>query len=76
MTSDHTTNPQRVDAHNLATWDCLARLSLKPSSSLKGAVDGAWWPRSKDPAIELRALIEEFRNPPATRDGDQNRHRD
>jgi hypothetical protein len=60
MTSDHTTNPQRVDAHSVATGDCLARLSLKPSSSVTGAVDGAWWPRSRDPAIELRALIEEF----------------
>lgn len=60
MTSDRTPNPQRVDEHNLATRDCLARLSLKPSSSVKGAVDGAWWPRSADPAIELRALIEEF----------------
>jgi hypothetical protein len=60
MTSGHTTNSQRVDALNLATCDCVARLSLKPSSSARGAVDGAWWPRSRDPAIELRALIEEL----------------
>jgi hypothetical protein len=60
MTSDHITNPQRVDAHNLATCDCLARLNRKPSSSIKGAVDSAWWPRSTDPAIKLHALIEEI----------------
>ncbi|MGH3824035.1 MAG: DUF5994 family protein [Pseudonocardiaceae bacterium] len=62
MTSDHPTNPEHVDAHSLANRDCSARLSLKPSSSsARGAVDGAWWPRSTDPAIELAALIEEFR---------------
>ena len=60
MTSDHPTNPQRVDAHSVATGDWLARLSLKPSSSARGAMDGAWWPRSRDPASELAALIEEL----------------
>ena len=60
MTSDHRTNPQRGDAHSVATGDCLARLSLKPSSSVRGAVDGAWWPRSRDAAIEIAALIEEL----------------
>jgi hypothetical protein len=58
--SDHTASPEHVDAHHLANYDCLARLSLKPSSSARGAVDGAWWPRSKDPAVELAALIEEL----------------
>jgi hypothetical protein len=60
MTSDHTTNPDHVNAHDLANCDGLARLSLKPSSSARGTVDGAWWPRSRDPAIELAALIEEL----------------
>jgi uncharacterized protein DUF5994 len=54
MTSVHTTNPDHVDTHSL----CSIRLSLKPSSSARGAVDGAWWPRSTDPTIELAALIE------------------
>jgi hypothetical protein len=54
MTSVHTTNPVHVDTHSL----CSVRLSLKPSSSARGAVDGVWWPRSTDPAIELAALIE------------------
>jgi hypothetical protein len=60
MTSDHITHPERVDAHHLANCDCLTRLSLKPSSSGRGAVDGGWWPRSTDPAVELVALIEEL----------------
>jgi hypothetical protein len=60
MTSDHTTNPDHVNAHDVANCDGLARLSLKPSSSARGTVDGAWWPRSRDPAIELAALIEEL----------------
>lgn len=58
MTSVRTTNSDHLDARNLAARDCLARLSLKPSGSAKGALDGAWWPRSTDPAIELGTLIE------------------
>lgn len=58
MTSVRATNPDHVDAHSWATRDCSARLSLKPSSSTGSAVDGAWWPRLTDPAIELAALIE------------------
>lgn len=58
MTSDHTTNPDHVDAHNLANCDGSPRLSLKLTSSARGALDGAWWPRSTDPAVELAILIE------------------
>jgi hypothetical protein len=36
MTSDHTSEPDHVNAHDLATWDGSARLSLKPSSSVRG----------------------------------------
>lgn len=60
MTSVHATNPGQVDARSSAVRDCSARLSLKPSSSARGIIDGAWWPRSRDPAVELAALIEEF----------------
>lgn len=60
MTSDYTSEPH-VDAHDLATCDGSARLSLKPSRSARGALDGAWWPRSTDPAIELAGLIEGLR---------------
>ncbi|MGH3603552.1 MAG: RNA polymerase sigma factor [Pseudonocardiaceae bacterium] len=42
----------------MAARGCSTRLSLKPSSSARGALDGAWWPRSTDPAIELVALSE------------------
>lgn len=34
------------------------RLELKPTTTTPtGQVDGAWWPRSRDLALELRALI-------------------
>ena len=32
------------------------RLRLKPKGSLAGQVDGSWWPRSRDLAVELPAL--------------------
>lgn len=32
------------------------RLRLKPKGSLAGYVDGGWWPRSRDLAVELPAL--------------------
>ncbi|MGH3600837.1 MAG: DUF5994 family protein [Pseudonocardiaceae bacterium] len=31
---------------------------MKPSGSASGVLDGAWWPRTADPATELAALIE------------------
>jgi hypothetical protein len=34
------------------------RLKLKPKTATAvGQVDGAWWPRSRDLALELRALL-------------------
>lgn len=60
MTSDHTTKPGHVDAPNLANCDDSARLGLKSRSFARCALDGAWWPRSTNPAIELAALIEEL----------------
>ncbi|MCF6425500.1 MULTISPECIES: DUF5994 family protein [Amycolatopsis] len=33
------------------------RLRLKPKGSVAGYVDGAWWPRSRDLAAELPALL-------------------
>lgn len=58
MTSVRATNSDHVDARSWASRSCLAGLRLQPSSSARGAVDGAWWPRSTDPAIELATLIE------------------
>jgi hypothetical protein len=60
MTSVRTTNSDQVDEPGSAARDCSVRLSRKPSSSARGALDGAWWPRSTDPAIELVALSEEL----------------
>ena len=34
------------------------RLSLKPDTRISGCLDGAWWPRSRDMALELPALVE------------------
>ena len=36
------------------------RLSLKPETRIKGRLDGAWWPRSRDMALELPALVTEL----------------
>lgn len=36
------------------------RLSLKPRTSVSGRLDGAWWPRSRDLAVELPALVTEL----------------
>jgi Family of unknown function (DUF5994) len=58
MTSVRTTNPDQGDVHSVGTGDDSARLSLKPKDSARDVLDGAWWPRSTDPAIELTALID------------------
>ncbi len=34
------------------------RLQLEPTSSRTTVLDGGWWPRSTDPAIELPAVID------------------
>ena len=36
------------------------RLRLDPEATRKTVLDGAWWPRTSDPAAELPALIEEL----------------
>ncbi|MGH4001736.1 MAG: DUF5994 family protein, partial [Pseudonocardiaceae bacterium] len=58
MTSIRTSNRDRRHVHSRAVRDCSARLNLKSSSSVRDALDGAWWPRSRDPVIELVALSE------------------
>ncbi|MFF3839114.1 DUF5994 family protein [Streptomyces sp. NPDC001930] len=35
-----------------------ARLSLTPKTTLAGLLDGAWWPRSRDLAVELPPLVD------------------
>ena len=44
--------PERVAAPPSA-----ARISLKPFTEHPGMVNGAWWPRSRDLAAELPALV-------------------
>ncbi len=34
-----------------------ARITLKPEMSTRGFVDGAWWPRSMNPATEFTSLL-------------------
>jgi len=33
------------------------RLRVKPGAAADGSVDGAWWPRSRDPAAEFPELV-------------------
>ena len=33
------------------------RLSLKPETRIRGRLDGAWWPRSRNMALELPTLV-------------------
>jgi Family of unknown function (DUF5994) len=58
VTSVRATSSDQGDARSVGARDGSARLSLKPKGCARGALDGAWWPRSTDPAIELTALIE------------------
>jgi hypothetical protein len=32
-------------------------LRVKPATGVRGQVDGAWWPRSTDPAVEFPGLV-------------------
>ncbi|MFC1411604.1 DUF5994 family protein [Streptacidiphilus sp. N1-12] len=36
------------------------RLSLKPETRIRGRLDGAWWPRSRDMTAELPSLVAEL----------------
>lgn len=42
---------------DLPARSASARLSLDPTLRRRGAVDGGWWPRSRDARAELTALI-------------------
>ncbi|MFC8277884.1 DUF5994 family protein [Streptomyces sp. NPDC057271] len=45
-------------ANRALTPGLPARLSLTPKTTLAGPLDGAWWPRSRDLAAELPALVD------------------
>ena len=49
LTTDPATSAEPVRAE--------VRLRMKPNSVARGHVDGAWWPRSHDPASEFPGLV-------------------
>lgn len=54
MTPDNV-HPNRENSGSVG--ELVPRLRLKPESAKTGYVDGAWWPRSDDLAVELPALL-------------------
>jgi hypothetical protein len=52
-----TSAPHQSIAPPVATADEQPRLRLEPKALSSGYVDGAWWPRSRDLAAELPALL-------------------
>ena len=57
MTSASTTLQPSASASTMDHREPL-RLKLKPKTAIVvGQVDGAWWPRSRDLVLELRALL-------------------
>lgn len=55
-------NPRTTDQRATAALRLAPppRLSLGPAGSAPGRLDGAWWPRSRDLAAELRSLTAEL----------------
>jgi hypothetical protein len=49
--------PLPLPNNTVPTPPTAARLSLKPTGSTSGYVDGAWWPASDDLTIEMPALM-------------------
>ena len=57
MTSAPTTPIARRATHIALDGREHLRLRLKPKAPATGAVDGGWWPRSRDLAVEVPALL-------------------
>jgi hypothetical protein len=57
MTSAPTTPIARSGAQITPDGREHLRLRLKPRAPATGAVDGGWWPRSRDLAVEVPALL-------------------
>jgi len=53
----HRKNPTPAIAPNQAFLSSASRLCLRPTLPDRGVLDGGWWPRSRDPAVELPRLI-------------------
>jgi Family of unknown function (DUF5994) len=49
--------PHRFSDTGVETTKPDSRLVFAPSPTALGVVDGSWWPRTRDPAAELPALI-------------------
>jgi Family of unknown function (DUF5994) len=47
----------RISGTGVETLEPDSRLVFAPSPTAQGVVDGSWWPRTRDPAVELPALI-------------------
>jgi hypothetical protein len=58
-----TAAPTMSDPARTTPGPSQARLALKPGMPRTGAVDGAWWPHSRDLVAEVPALVAAF---PAT----------
>ena len=52
-----TSTPTTAPAPTAAPAPTGLRLQLDPTMAGTGAVDGGWWPRSRDPDAELPGLI-------------------
>ncbi|MEV0386747.1 DUF5994 family protein [Nonomuraea sp. NPDC050643] len=50
-------SPSNPGTADVPTTQSALRLSLNPLLDRRGTVDGAWWPRTRDAAAELPALI-------------------
>jgi hypothetical protein len=57
MTSVRITPITRNVSHTSPDYQTYPRLELKPKAPVTGAVDGGWWPRSRDLAAELPDLL-------------------
>ena len=53
----HRNNPTTAIPPNQAFLPSAPRLCLRSSLPDRGVLDGGWWPRSRDPAVELPRLI-------------------
>ncbi|MEV4289778.1 DUF5994 family protein [Nonomuraea bangladeshensis] len=49
--------PLSAASHAIPRVDSALRLSLRPVPDRRAVVDGAWWPSSRDAAVELPGLI-------------------
>jgi Family of unknown function (DUF5994) len=52
LTSNPDTSADRLEPVQAEVW-----LRIKPNTAARGHVDGAWWPRSHDPAAEFPGLV-------------------